>query len=834
MPTTEVLVNGQKITVDNSRFDVKFTRSVQQLDAGLSKAKKALGLFYNQNQQLNDAMGRCVEGLSTWQLQLGMWVDETGKARTIAGGFADGLSRTELELGYYADETGKVCKRTGEFVRETQAAVQAEKEYGDSLQRTRERFSDAFDALGDGAGRMSSLLVLFDGLGEGANEAHRQIARLGSSFDVASQTFSTVQNLFVGFKEASSAVQTLNKAIAASTGTAQKFQAALTAIGGPWALISAGIAAASAALILFNETASETKKLSLEEEVGESAAEAFKDLAKRAKEAGDEIRGVADVLKYGAFRNADVLGLNELENQINDLSQKKKSLEADREKEKENAAEIVKFGGMGVGPVAGRVYERVDELTKEINGVQGQLEPLEAQYNEIATDLIKKLREEQKTEEEKANELKRQYQNLFRHAETDEDRAAIERKINSIDDDIAESKAKELADQQKRLADQRDALAKELGISLDFSPVQTEEERFAADLAKLRAAFEDGSGLIESSEELEEAERRLAQKYSEAKFADWLSNIDSLDDLSELTKQLAAEKDKGVLGQAEYNKILAEASAKEKELVDAQLDAIPGLRELIDANDAAKKAEEDYAKALKIAEEYSEESPFDKGDVFSQEQLDILKNGEDETLRSAMIEYASAMETAAEGLKNQVISQETYDELVKRANENLAKAADESAKKMRDKVRSELGIDDLMESLKSPAQKYQEKLEKAAKALEKEQITKEEFNALQEKLAQDWIEQQQEMEREFDREFEKGKDQKTPEKKTDLSKSMKSGSEELYLAQVKNSTSNYQSRIQATTDNLYKTSQESLWQSQQTNYYLQEMLEGSGSLAVFG
>ena len=109
MPTAEVLVNGQKITVDNSRFDVKFTRSVQQLDAGLSKAKKALGLFYDQNQQLNDAMGRCVEGLSTWQLQLGMWVDETGRARTIAGGFADGLSRTELELGYYADKTGNVC-----------------------------------------------------------------------------------------------------------------------------------------------------------------------------------------------------------------------------------------------------------------------------------------------------------------------------------------------------------------------------------------------------------------------------------------------------------------------------------------------------------------------------------------------------------------------------------------------------------------------------------------------------------------------------------------------------------------------------------------------------
>ena len=146
MPTTNVFVNGRQVTVDNSRFDVKFTRSIQQLDAGLSKAQKALGLTYDQNQRLNDAMGRCVEGLSLWQARLGMWVDEMGRARTISGGFAESLSRTELELGYYATEEGKVRDRTGQLVRQTQAAVQAEKEYGDSLQRTRERFADAFDA----------------------------------------------------------------------------------------------------------------------------------------------------------------------------------------------------------------------------------------------------------------------------------------------------------------------------------------------------------------------------------------------------------------------------------------------------------------------------------------------------------------------------------------------------------------------------------------------------------------------------------------------------------------------------------------------------------------
>ena len=111
MPKTNVFIpnfSGVAVPLDNHQFDIKFTKTVAQLELGLSKAQKALGLFYNGNQQLNDAIGRCVEGLSLWQIRLGMWVDETGKARTVAGGFADGLSRTELELGYYADKEGKV------------------------------------------------------------------------------------------------------------------------------------------------------------------------------------------------------------------------------------------------------------------------------------------------------------------------------------------------------------------------------------------------------------------------------------------------------------------------------------------------------------------------------------------------------------------------------------------------------------------------------------------------------------------------------------------------------------------------------------------------------
>ena len=441
------------------------------------------------------------------------------------------------------------------------------------------------------------------------------------------------------------------------------------------------------------------------------------------------------------------------------------------------------------------------------------------------------LREEQKTEEEKADELKRQYKNLLKHAESDEDRAAIERKINSIDEDIAESKAKELADQQKRLADQRDALAKSLGISLDFSAVQTEEERFAADLEKLRAAYNDGSGLIESGEDLEEAERRLAEKYSEARFADWLAGADSLSRLSEITDALTKERDEGVLSEEKYNKILADAASKEQELVDAKLEAIPGLKALIDANDAEKKAAEDYAKALKIAEEYTEESPFDKGDVFSQEQLDVLKNGEDATLRSAMIEYASAMEAAAQGLEDEVLDRETYDELVNRANGNLAKATDDYAKKLKDDVRSELGIDSIMESLKSPIQKYNEAVEKARIAFENNQITGEEFEAYRSKVEEDIRRQYQELggaKEKFAKEDARKKDDAP-------SKSMEAGSADLYLAQIKSSQS-YQSKVLNATEKMGSAIEESLDETRQTNFFLSELLaiNSAASYPVWG
>ncbi|MBQ9813615.1 MAG: hypothetical protein IJM54_09940 [Thermoguttaceae bacterium] len=890
MAKTNVFIpnlSGSAVPLDNKQFDIKFTKSVEQLNSGLSKAQKALKLYYNSQQELSDSIGRCVEGLSLWQVRLGMWVDETGKARTVAGQYAEGLNKTELELGYYADELGNVHKKTGEIIRQTQSAIQAEKERQESLHRTREALADAFDAIGDGTGRFASLLAQLEDSNVEVKSLRQEFARVAGTINVASQTFSTVQNIATWLKEANAAALAFKTSLASSATAAQGLKAVIASLGGPYTALAGVAISAGSALLAFNAAAKETKNLSLEESVGSSAAEAFKELAKRAKEAGEEIRGVADVLKYGAFYTEDAFDLRKTGEQIDELNKKIESLETERSKAAEAAREVMKNAGMSGASAGAGAYAKADKLAKQIQDAKSELEPLQAKYNEIATELVKQAREEQKTEEQKAEELKRQYQNILQYTKNLDDRAVLEKKIRSIDEGIAEKKAKERADLEKRLADQRDALARDLGISLDFSDVRTNEELLAkaleelradlkgdelaeaekrlaqefsvpglrealeelrADLKgdelaeaekrlaqefsvpglresleKLRANFkDDGSGLIKTRDELAEAEKRLWEKRVDSYFSDLLANATTTSDVESLRKSLAEKQELTFIGETEYQKLLERATAKEAELLAAQIDAIPGLKALIDANEAAKNAVDYQKKALENAANYFHD---DLLNAFSKEQFDFL-NVNPDLLDASMKDYVDALAAAAEGLKKNAIDRETYDELVKRANKNLADATDEAAKKLKADVRSELGIDALMESLKSPLQKFDETIAKASKALEFEQITGEEFIAIKKKLEEDLLNQNKEI-GDVREKFEKEKER---EKKSDSApaKSLEAGSTDMYLAQIRSSQS-YQSKVLDATEKLRSAMRESLDETRQTNFYLSELLAANSS-----
>ncbi len=122
MPTTKT---GVKITVDTSDIDVKFLKSVDQLNAGLTRTQKKLGLVYNEQGLLTNALGQTVEGLTTSQIKLGQYVDELGRVRTFQDGYAERLSKTQLALGMYADEQGNVYNAAGELIGQTDKAAKA-------------------------------------------------------------------------------------------------------------------------------------------------------------------------------------------------------------------------------------------------------------------------------------------------------------------------------------------------------------------------------------------------------------------------------------------------------------------------------------------------------------------------------------------------------------------------------------------------------------------------------------------------------------------------------------------------------------------------------------
>ena len=119
------ITTGVKITVDASELDVKFLKSVDELNAGLTKTQQSLKLTYNEEGLLTNALGQCVESLSTSQIKLGQYVDELGRVHTIQGGFTEGLNKSQIAMGQYADEFGNIYNKIGKLIGQTEKAAKA-------------------------------------------------------------------------------------------------------------------------------------------------------------------------------------------------------------------------------------------------------------------------------------------------------------------------------------------------------------------------------------------------------------------------------------------------------------------------------------------------------------------------------------------------------------------------------------------------------------------------------------------------------------------------------------------------------------------------------------
>ena len=356
--------------------------------------------------------------------------------------------------------------------------------------------------------------------------------------------------------------------------------------------------------------------------------------------------------------------------------------------------------------------------------------------------------------------------------------------------------------------------------ALNEKELAEEVKTIAAAKSAAEAEKERDAVLRRLADDLD-AERVDAEKYKELREAalkEYESAVerfkkDELDSFSHLSKLRAATLETETAERA-HEKTLEEIDkALAKELITRE--EATALRKK--ANDAEKKRKEQAAAAE--LSRLGVDSFIKAGSNVGKSQKDLIE----EQFQNLKEARKTNKDVADKWSEIQASHKKQLDAIDKAEKE---KRAQEAAQR-REATRSALGVDSLMEELKTPLQKYREVMDKIAEAAKARAITAEERVALEDKAAADYWESMR-------------SNVKTTEKaaeklgKFELAKSMGAGSEALYLAQVRNSTANYQTRIQNETARIADVATRSYQEQLTANGYLELMAESFGAFNVFG
>ena len=931
------VTTGVKITVDASDIQNKFTKSVDELNASLSKNQRALGLVYNEQGILTNALGQTVEGLSQSSIKLGQYVDELGRVRTYQDGFVEGLTKTQIELGQYSDELGNVYDRYGQLIGQTEKAKKAQEAEAAAAAKAAEANANASRAIQNSlmkatgaaakvAGQFAIFQQLLQQTGASSTEFGASIAKTANAFAIAAGSFKASTKLVNALSGAlkvipaqlaatETAAASAAPAVATLGAEAQATGVAFSALGGPITLAISAVAALSAGFLAFKSAKTETDKL----------ATSFEELEKKANAAGETIRSVADALKFGAF-SAPETELEAVSKKLLDARDALKKATDDYLDAQQRATEATAAAGRYVaGP--SRAAFKLDELDANLKNAI-------AEYNDVAAKYVDAARERQKTEEQKIKEQRDAYAALLKVAEkvgNDENANVFRTEIERLDAEILaarEKQAKEAnaaaeAEREKTLAasgvleyvkraedaqrsaaasldgyedavanwtklvesgalssndlakaqsefaaELRDAIGKKLGVSFSVA-----EKGAASELDELARALDAG---IVSQEQYNDAVKQLERKAKEdagKKLGVSFEKPETVDKFAELSKLL----DEGTIVQSEYDEALRQLKDAARAALPS-FDVVPTLKEsqesykkavedaakafergIVDArerdaliaraSDELAKAREDAAKAAR--DEYQRATDeaatlYAEGLISAKERDKRLKEATEELERArrdaakeAKSEYTQARKEAERLYAEGLIDAKERDKLLARASSELARARQAAAKEAdadrqaaeaeRKNRRAALGVDALMESLKSPVQKYKETLDKIAEAFEKNAINFDEVDALRSKAAETYLKTIQE---DADRVANQAEDvpaeSSERQKTNELARSYSAGSEELYLAQVRNATSSYQTAIQETTRRIETTAATSAQNSTLLVQYFQQLLEQTG------
>jgi len=766
---------GVKFVADASDLDVKCNKSVEQLNASLTKTQKTLGLTYNENRLLTDALGRCVEGLSTAQIKTGNWVDELGRVRTHLGGFTDGVSRTLLAMGAYSDEIGNIYNASGELIGQTEKlaralereeaeaarkaaeaeralaesrktaaralereeaeaarkAAEAERALAEGRKAADEAFAGTVDGVSQLSGQFAVLLGALASADDEFSDFQRGLISVAEGVAAGGQAFQT----FRGLKEAVGSVSFLEltnsgkaaiatfRGLSLGTTTLRGAFAALKATSGPLLPI---LGAVATGVLAFWATSK------AEANAADLLSESFKKLETLAKAAGKEIRGVKDALELGAFA--------EPKSALDEAAAKVAAAEKKIEETKARFAESAgRAGGSGAGfGAAGMLVAVLEPLeTERKNAI--------AEYNDAAKTLVDEARRAQQTESERLEAQRAQFAEILKYADG-ENRGVIERQIAELNVQIAAAKAKE--------AEAANASA----VEAEKSAEAAKTARDAARQTLFQSTGVDGT---------ESKPVSLADAQ-----ADWAD-------------ALAA----GIVGQKEYDAALRTLTEQTREKLGVEKTAAARLAEttaaLLDAfqNGAINQAEFD----AKIAEA-REASLADLG------YSDLLARAAESTQKAqtAQERYQAELDKYADALEKGRVNQKEYDKAVAAAKTIFDRETAAEKATEREKTRSELGVDAALDALKTPLDKFEETTAKIAAAFERGDVDAQEKAALEQKAQTDYARATESQEKTAERAAPKPESEKA-------AASIREGSADLYRAQIQGEKS-FQTKIGSATE----------------------------------
>ncbi|MBR2004110.1 MAG: hypothetical protein IKK39_11975 [Thermoguttaceae bacterium] len=624
--------------------------------------------------RVSDAVASASAKVPRWAKALGATVDAQGLLVNSLGRCVAGLNKSQVAAGEWVDELGNVRDANGGFVDGLTKIQKALGFFKDEAGNVRDRLGEivvAAKKATDATGELESALPtdLFDGLVEGLGGAAQWFSQVG-----------TVLTTLDG--EASTAARTLSAVAAGVENFAQGFQSgkAILKFWGDFqkatekatvaqALLQA--ASGNALAILGGAALAGVAAWTAWES---SSADATKNVD-AASDAFEELRKRAKAAGVEIKNAADAakFGFGEALGAKSYAEEKANVERLDREiaeQQKRADAEAARNSAtIGTGGMgAGGAGAYMDYSEAErLQALQAERAAANARMVEAQEAMIDAAVEASKTEVQKLEAEKKDYEAILEQLDGARGSAEVRAKIEALDAEIEKAKEAESTAAAKE--------AEEAKRAADAEAKRAEEAQKAAEAAAQKAREDalKASGIADFAPTQEKTPLDLTDATAvAAKYAEWAAAVDGTTVTVEDVAQATGELNRQAL---------------------AALDA--------EANFAAKLAELEPPKTL------------------------------EEEVAASLQKYADALEVGA-------MTQEEYNErkaqadaLLLAAQNREAEEAEASAAQKREATRAELGVDALLESLKTPAEKLTERLEKIDKAFEDKAITQDERQKLE-------------------------------------------------------------------------------------------------------